>query len=173
MKNDGWTVTGKFWLLPCGRVFDVTSSEHALLARAKMLGIPEDSMHQRIPIADLFKRLTPDEVLSALASGASPECVKYLEETFETSMILPASSVDPRVYVINNWGWIRTRKNAFYAKQWTDDTLARVLLNAEFWKKQPSANGTTWLRFLDMGGGELEGTRRSFEVKVFNRTPEE
>lgn len=136
MKNDSREVTGKAWILPCGRVVDVTLSEHALLARARMLDIPESEMHQRIPITSLFERLRPDEALNALA-GADPKCVAFLEETCETSMELPSSSVDPRVYAIRQWDWIRTRKNLFYARQWCTTTQRRLLNSKEFWQLQP------------------------------------
>ena len=166
LRNDSYDVRGKHWLLPCGRVVDVTLSEHALYARGKMLNIPEDQIAQKISMRDLFRRLTPDEALCALVSGADKDCVEYLEETFETSMILPSSTVDPRVYAIRQWNWIRTRKNAFYARDWCTENQKRVLLSKEFWLKQPAATDDSWLVLYDLDGHEITGTRAALKKNI-------
>lgn len=166
MKNDSFDVLGKFWLLPCGRVVDVTLSEHALFARGRMLGVPEDRTVERIPLKTIFQRLTPAEASCALLDGADPDCVDYLKETFENSLSSACPRVDPRVYAIQKWNWIRTRKKAFYARDWCTENQRRLLESKEFWKLQPNASGTSWLLLYDLDGHEIGGTLDALKKNI-------
>ncbi len=130
---------------------DVTLSEHALLARARMLGIPEDAMHERIPLTELFKRPGLAQVVDAIEeSGADFEAINFL--------ISNGDEVDPRIYAIREWNWIRTRKNAFYARDWATENQRRLLESKEFWAMQPNASGNSWLLLYDLDGHEIGGT---------------
>ncbi len=156
MKNDSFDIRSKYWILPCGRVVDVTSSEHAILARAHMLGIPEGIMHERIPLNSLFETLNDGEAFDAQERGASLDAIEFLLQPVP----------DPRVYAIQQWNWIRTRKNAFYARDWATENQRRLLLSKEFWSKQPNATDDSWLVLYDLDGHELSGTRGALKQNI-------
>lgn len=148
MKNDSFDIRSKYWILPCGRVVDVTLSEHALLARARMLGIPEDIMHECVPINSLFRTLDDEETRDAQDRGSSLSAIEFLLQ----------DNPDPRVYAIRQWNWIRTRKNAFYARDWATENQRRLLESKEFWAMQPNSSGNSWLILYDLDGHEIGGT---------------
>ena len=145
---------------------DVTLSEHALFARAKMLNIAEDQIHRRIPIQTIFSRLSPMETTCALADGADQDCVDYLKATFETSLSSMVPAVDPRIYAIREWDWIRTRKNLFYARKWCTNTQQRLLESRAFWDLQPSATDDSWLVLYDLDGNEMGGTLGALKQRL-------
>jgi hypothetical protein len=85
-----------FWVTP-GGIVENSSSEHARTAKAVMLGLAADG-----PVADPFGKqaVTAAEVRAAKQRGADPAAVRFLQQ-----------GGDPRLWAMQQWGWIRTAKN--------------------------------------------------------------
>ncbi len=158
-----WDVRGKYWILPDGSVRDVGADEHARIARSFMLGLADDELYQIKP-QDIFRPLTKAEVKHHLDRGIKKEIVNFLAAEPVSVRVVNKkiitngrqATVDPRLYVIENCGWIRSRENCFYAWLWDEATTTRALNCGEFWKKQ-NTNNDSWLDFVEVKTGREFG----------------
>ncbi len=139
-------VRGKFWITQEGVVIDCSADEHARIARAHMLGISADKMNTEIPLNKIFSPLTKIEVFGYRDRGISQFCLDFLSQDHP----------DPRIYAIKNWSWIRTRENVFYAWEWDETALLRLLFNENFWKRT-QVKACTWLKFVSVRDGSETG----------------
>ncbi len=142
--NKSVDVAGKWWLLPCGRLVNVSMDEHARYARAAMLNIAEADIPRRIPLNEIFKPLDRMQVVCALADGAVVDAVMFLKT---------GEHVDPRIYAIEKLNWIRTKDNHYYAMNWDVETYSRLAHADAYWKAQANANSATWLHFHQLSDG--------------------
>ena len=119
-------LSGKYWITP-GLVVDVTTSEHALYAKNHLLGLLGTGLELKLD-KRLFSPLTPAELLRYGALGVAENVLAELR-----------SGTDPRLIVIRDHGWVRTRGSALYLWKASARTM-RMIRNAEdFWSKQPQA----------------------------------
>lgn len=102
-----------------------------------MLSIPEDDLRRTLPLNDIFKPLTPEQADMWLRRGVCPHAVAFL--------CSDDAVVDPRLYVIKNWNWIRVRESDFYAWNWDHQTLDTLSKADEFWQQQKKATGKSWV----------------------------
>jgi hypothetical protein len=93
-------LVGKYWTTPQG-VVDVTTGEHALYARKRLLLLPPDNL--RCGIADMLSALMPAEVRYFRRHGVSEKAFRFLSE-----------ENNPSFYAIRHWRWVRTRGCGFY-----------------------------------------------------------
>lgn len=142
--TNSFEIFGKAWMLPSGHVIDCTGDEHARIARAYMLGISDDEMRRLLPLDQIHKPLTPEQADRYRDSGIPEDNIRFL---------MTGASVDPRIFAIREWDWIRTRENKFYAWEWDEKTLLRVILNDDFWKRTQVKNDT-WLDFIAISDGD-------------------
>lgn len=122
---------GKYWLLPGGKVVDVTTSEHAIYARKLMLRLP-DADHS----------INGRNMCSPL-SGAEIEAHRRLGIPEDVLNFLSADSrcTDPRVFVINAWGWVRgrfieLRSPGFWLRRINEESLKTIREASDFWSVQ-------------------------------------
>ncbi len=145
---------GKYWLLPDGEIVDVTTDEHARIARAAMLNL----LPTTIPYDRMFLPLTSAEQRVHAARGVDRARLDFLSTPHP----------DARVYVIREHGWIRTRGNMFYAWEWNDATLAELLGNKKFWALHPKVNQYTSIVLINVKDEKQSvncyGTIRSMET---------
>lgn len=141
----------KYWIKPDGSIIDCTCDEHARYALAAMLKLSPEEMHA-IPLTQIFKPwqfLNKDQSWTvllklALRDGVTAEALGFLKEMPDKK------TIDPRVFVIQHWNWIRVRKSAFYAWQWDADALKRLLSASAYWKTQRQATDDDWLELYDV-----------------------
>ncbi len=149
---DSFDIRGKFWVLPCGCIVDCSADEHARFARGKMLNLPENEFNTAIPIESIFKPLTDAEVKYHRSRPNKPN-----EHVLAFLSCSRDGTVDPRTFVIHEYGWIRTRENKFYAWEWTPELLERFANLEEFWKLHSQINDYSWLEFVNVKTGEVKG----------------
>ncbi len=149
---NSWDIRGKFFITTNNGLIDCTGDEHARIARAYMLRISQTDMARDLPLDRLFKPLTLDEAKYHRDRGMEKHCIEFLSH---------GDHVDPRVYAIREWGWIRTVENKFYAWEWDDATERRLMSNEAFWKKT-RANDQTWLYFISVKTGKEYGNTYGF-----------
>ena len=122
---------GKYWLLPGGRVVDVTTSEHAIYARKLMLRLADgdNSINGR----NMCLSLTAAEIETYRRRGISEDVLNFLSAD--------SHCTDPRVFVINAWGWVRGRfvelkSPGFWVRRIDDDALRTIREATDFWSAQ-------------------------------------
>lgn len=159
---------GKYWIIPHRRlhqdllqasateVIDCTLDEHARYARAAMLGLSDfddkDALRNMAPQHCIFKPMYWLELAARAYPRCDKEALKFLEGK-------PGDkNVDPRVYVIERYGWIRVRENRYYAWQWDALTTERLFFCEAYWKKQDVAVDS-WLDFVELKTGREFGMR--------------
>src|SRR5689334_6926795 len=114
---------GKWWLRPNELSLDVSTTEHALVARRVMLGLsPDEPVFTQ---ADMFQALPSGQIHEFTSRGVSPGVLEFLSR--------PS---DPRVYAIRKWGWIRTRRDRFYLWKLDDATLKTIRECPDYWQAQ-------------------------------------
>jgi len=116
-------LSGKFWITPTG-VVDVSTSEHALYAKNVMLGLLGTASEIRLD-KTLFDPLPQNIVRTARRRGVDASVIQHL-----------ANGIDARLYVIERWGWVRTRQNAFYLAKFDRKVLRLIRGAAAYWKRQ-------------------------------------
>ena len=116
-------LSGKFWITPTG-VVDVSTSEHALYAKNVMLGLWGTASEIRLD-KTLFDPLPQNIVRTARRRGVDASIIQHL-----------ANGIDARLYVIERWGWVRTRQNAFYLAKLDRKALRLIRSASEYWKRQ-------------------------------------
>ena len=117
-------LSGKYWITPTG-VVDVSTSEHALYAKNVMLGLLGTAGEIKLN-KHLFSPLPPKIVKAARRRGVDAHIIDHL-----------AKGIDARLYVIERWGWVRTRGNAFYAAKLDPKTLRLIRGAASaYWERQ-------------------------------------
>ena len=114
---------GKYWITPTG-VVDVSTSEHALYAKNIMLGLLGTPNEIRLD-KTLFDPLPVKIVRSARKRRVDEAIIEHL-----------ASGIDARLFVIERWGWVRTRQNAFYLAKLNPKVLRLIRGAKEYWKRQ-------------------------------------
>ncbi len=159
---DSFDVRGKAWILPCGRIVDCSTDEHARFARGVMLNLKEEDFSTAIPIESIFTPLTDDEVKFHRSRSKNPD-------EYVLAFLSCGKTVDPRVFAIQELGWIRTRENKFYAWQWTPELLERFANLKEFWKPHQQINEYSWLEFVDVKTGESNGQTYGWLCGNFSR----
>ena len=162
MNSDSFQITGRCWIKPDGSVIDTSDDEHARIARGVMLGIPEDEIRRTIHLDGMFSPLAPEQARYWLERGAHPEAVAFL--------CLPSGeSIDPRLWAIREWSWIRQRGNAFYAWIWTLEAKSILSNSDDFWKRQTKVTGQTWATLYNVvDSASEEGTLRSLGIERFS-----
>ncbi len=116
-------LTGKYWITPTG-VVDVSTSEHALYAKNVMLGLL-GTPHEIKLDKTLFDPLPTKIVRAARKRGVDAAIIDHL-----------AKGIDARLFVIERWGWVRTRQNTFYIAKLEPKLLRLVRGAKEYWKLQ-------------------------------------
>lgn len=140
-----YDLRGKFWITPDG-VIDVSADEHARAALSAMVMVAPGL----IDLKRIFKPLTEQQRVACRARGISQEIVDFLSTPGTHGNV----EVDPRVYVIHEWGWIRTKGNAFYAWRW-DRATKLMLLNArDYWDEQKGHDPNPYLDLHEISTGE-------------------
>lgn len=142
----GLDVIGKCWVTHSG-VVDVSGDEHARFARGTMLNIPPERIKSEIPIHTIFKQMTESDAKYYEELGVSRFPLDFLKSGNERGF------VDPRVYAIKNYDWIRTVDDQFYAWDWNEDTIKRLMSCDEFWKKHQKVNKYTSITLISIGSG--------------------
>ncbi len=135
-------IRGKYWILPDSSILDVTCDEHARFARAAMLKIPYSDMYQKLPLNKIFQPLGTFEATQYLSQGANWAAVLFLSSN-------NFDRVDPRLFAIERWGWIRSRENKFYAWEWDEKTISALVNALSFWDKT-TVGGGSWLDFVEL-----------------------
>lgn len=148
-------INGKFWIFKDGSIFDCSADEHARIARAVMLDIPKEEMYQRLSLKKIFKPFTPQERIEAQSTNkCSPSVFEFLSAD--------CGFVDPRVYAIEHYDWIRTVQNKFYAWEWNGDSINQLMSSEEFWRKQTGVNKHTWIELIEVKTGKTTGHTYEF-----------
>lgn len=139
-------LSGKFWITPNG-VVDVSTSEHALYAKNAMLGLLGTPAEIRLD-KTLFSPLPKEIVTAARKRRVDEAAVEHL-----------ASGIDARLFVIERWGWIRTRGNAFYL--WKLDAMALRLIRCatDFWDRQSALRADDYLDVHELAADTMESRR--------------
>ncbi len=136
-------LTGKFWITPSA-VVDVSASEHALYAKNVMLGLLGTPTEIKLD-KTLFDPLPKKIVLAARKRGVEAAVVEHL-----------ASGIDARIYVIEHWGWIRTRGNAFYLLKLDAKALGLIRGATAFWDRQSALGADDSVDVHELGAGRSE-----------------
>ena len=116
-------LNGKWWLRPDGASLDVSATEHALIARRVMLGLTFDE-----PVfthADMFNALTSEQLKKYINRGVPRTALEFLSRPN-----------DPRIYAIQQWGWIRVRRDRFYLGTLNDKSLQTIRQSGVYWQAQ-------------------------------------
>lgn len=152
---------GKFWLLPNNDIIDCSTSEHAFYARARMLGLDIDEAHKKIPIDTIFSPLNKHDADFYRECGAKDDALEFLINTTNRER------VDPRVYAIREYGWIRAVANKFYAWEWDAVAIARLMAADAFWKYQDNATDDSWIELHGVKSGDKhEGNVRDIRNRL-------
>lgn len=122
--------------MPYGHIIDCSADEHALIARAHMLNLNHIDMNLKIPLECIFKPLNRDEAELYRDRGVSKHCIEFL---------MKGEFVDPRIYAIREWNWIRTTGNKFYAWEWDEKTKEKLFSTDAFWKLQSNCKDNYWI----------------------------
>jgi len=148
-------LSGKYWLIPGGQVVDVTTSEHAIYARKKMLQLPEDD--HNINIRNMLSPLSATEITNYRIRGISEDVLNFLSSV--------SGCNDPRVYAINNWNWVRGRfieiqAPGFWVRRIDAESLTTIRGATDFWRAQKQLNA------FDMVSVTELATNTSYEISV-------
>ena len=140
---------GKYWITPTG-VVDVSTSEHALYAKNVMLGLLGTPNEIRLD-KTLFDPLPAKIIRAARQRGVDAAIIDHL-----------AKGIDARLFVIERWGWVRTRQNAFYVAK-LDPKVLRLIHNAkEYWEKQTTIDADDSIELFET----LKETTCSYRVNL-------
>lgn len=170
-----YELSGKFWICQ-DRLIDCSTDEHARYARAAMLKLSDEEMHKQLSPVDNFKPLSVEQVnkynsFDRFMDGDMPS-IKAL------AFLTRTNDIDPRVYVIEHNGWIRTNKASFYAWEWSRDVVKTMTLSrrwhpgaltgklkvwCEFWEQQTRTNGLVdpWIDFYEVKTDNWYGCKLS------------
>ncbi len=160
---DSHGISGKSWILPDGTVIDCTGDEHARYARAQMLNIPTDDVGRLLPLNTIFCPLSEAEAKWHRSRGVGPDCIEFLTNGSPT--------VDPRVYAIKYWGWIRTRENKFYAWEWDEKNISRLASATAFWEEfAKDITDDTWIHLNEVKSNQNLG-RSYANLKKYRSEP--
>lgn len=126
------SILGKYWIFPNGTIHNVGAGEHAQIAKDDMLCLPRGTSANG---PQLFFPLSTFKSKEAFERGAAGPALKWLEERG-----------DPRIYAIDRWKWIRTRKEKFYCHD--ESGIAVVAKSVAFWNEQSGAEDIDTLEFI-------------------------
>ncbi len=118
-------LTQKFWLTQEGS-FAMTGTEHADFAIGVMLKMPPES---RVPRSWSVDGVPESEIAAALERGASRSAIDWL--TIKRG--------DARLYVMKEYGWVRTMKSVWNLWFFDDATADMVRNNSGYWIAQRSS----------------------------------
>lgn len=155
---------GKFWIKPDSTCIDVSCSEHARVAKAVMLGVGSDDINREVPLNTIFKPLTNEQAEMYLDRNVNLDAVRFLCSDDEF--------VDPRVFAIRNYRWIRTNGCDFYAWSWTDH--AREILSKcdDFWNQQKKATPRSWAKLWNVADeGYIAGSLEVLLPRFAEKNP--
>lgn len=116
-------LNGKWWLRPDASSLDVSATEHALIARRVMLGLAVDEA--MFTHADMFDPLTSEQIKEFTDRNVPRSAIGFLSHTN-----------DPRVYAIQEWGWIRVRRDRYYLWTLDDAALRTIRASSDYWQAQ-------------------------------------
>lgn len=111
------------------RLVDVSTSEHALYAKNRMLKLDGTGRELKLD-KNLFKPVAERVLAAAAKRGAAPDALLWLRQ-----------GLDPRLYSMKHWGWIRTRDADLYVWKWRPKTFLLLCNAKEFWAKQTYSPG--------------------------------
>jgi len=142
-------LNGKYWLIPGGRVVDVTLSEHAIYARKEMLGLP--CGNPSVSHGNMLCPLTPSEIVDHRRRGVTEDVLSFLSVDSQRS--------DPRVYAINSWNWIRARfiemdSPGFWLRSIDDATLRTIRSASDFWLAQKQLTDFDMINVTELSTGD-------------------
>jgi len=135
---------GKFWLMPDGQVVDVTTGEHIVVARDRMLNLPPGRINEG---ADNFRTFSQAEYDHHLARGVNRDVLDFL-----------LRGGDARRYAIEHWGWIRVRQDRFHLWVLNAKSAGVIARAAPYWAAQSQAHQYEILRVIEWTTG------RQFDV---------
>jgi hypothetical protein len=122
---------GKYWITPEGLV-DVTLGEHAVYARRVMLKLrPDESLSPK----EMLTPLTAAQRGKYAARGVPKDVLEFLSRPNGDGM------VEPRIYAIREYGWVRTRKEGLWVWRQDERTLWLIRDAKEFWARQSHLKG--------------------------------
>ena len=122
--------------------------EHAEVALKAMLHLPPD---ERVPRRALFNGLaafTEEQLQRAVDGGAAPEVFEFLK----------TRNPDPRLYAIQNYGWIRVAKSALNLWDWM--RALETLRRSSYWAQQESMTPQDMFDVIEFS------TNRKFSITV-------
>jgi hypothetical protein len=122
-------LTSKFWIERDGTVTDTSTTEHAVLAREKILGLePGDPLRTASP----FYQLTKEDVKRLMKRRP------HQIELYDVAAKRMLDGEDPRWIFIQDYDAIRVAKAGFWCWDFTQEIRDRIRMAEEYWKKQTS-----------------------------------
>lgn len=143
-------LTGKFWIIPTtpdGTKFEVvnaSTTEHALIAKKAMLQTEDEVLDKR-----LFSAMSKADYKKYLDAGIEKELLDFLRE-----------GGDPRKWVMQHLGWIRTAAGIMNAWTFDQNVLLAIRKSKFFSDWQPKAEEWDMVSFEELSTGEM------FDVQV-------
>ena len=129
---------GKFWITPEG-VFDVSTTEHKIFARKKMLCLdPQASDYPDARVA--FSFIPCDHEIASLLvkPGVKREAVAWLR-----------AGQDERLYAMKYWGWVRVARSLMNAWKLDEKTLALLRSAHDYWRLEEPIEPAEVFDFLE------------------------
>lgn len=139
--------TGKWWITPAGDM-DVSHSEHVDYAIAAMLLMDRP----KAPHMWNVKGVPKEELAAALMRGVDAAAIDFLEQ-----------KKDARLWVIREFGWIRTAKSAWNLWEFNEKTAEIARSSKEYWRAQYSLNDHDSIDVTEL----KDGCRYAINVKKF------
>jgi hypothetical protein len=121
-------LTGKYWILPDGAVIDTSTTEHAVLAREKILRLDrDDPLRKKSP----FYKLTAED--AKRLNNRDPE---LLFRKYRPAVTYMLTGGDPRWWVIEKLDWIRVAKSGMWLWHFNAAILKRLRNAQPYWDAQ-------------------------------------
>ena len=140
-------LTGKYWILPDGAVVDTSTTEHAVLAREKML---------RLQLDDPIRKKSPFYKLTAVdAVRLMDRDPVLLFKRYAPAIEFLLAGGDPRWWVIEKLDWIRVAKNGMWVWRFDATILKRLRNVKEYWDAQKSQSDGEMLDLIETSTHDL------------------
>ncbi len=130
------SLIGKWWISPEGS-FDGSDVEHMQLATAYMLDLPKD---RHVPNWWTIRGIPIEELDAAAKRGVSAKTLEFLSN----------KGNDARLWVMREFGWVRTAKNKWSVWFFDDATADMVRDAKDYWKFQADQGKMTEHEMLDV-----------------------
>ena len=131
------SLSADYWIYPDGEAEEMREHEHAAIALREMLRLEDD---EKIPLRDLWRVLTPDEIREAKRRGVSQAIIEFLMREVH----------DPRYFVICAWGWIRVARSKFNVCRLDNETL-EFIRESSYWDTQPNLDDQDMVDIEELG----------------------